>query len=116
MARISTRITGKNEVIKNLEKLTAQMETDIGDTVEAYARKIANEAAAAAPERTGHLKGSIVESPTQIEPTVWELGSELPYATRQEFEHKTKKAFMRNAIEGNRDPFQKAIERIAEGG
>ena len=116
MARTSVRVTGTNEVARNLEKLTAQMEQSIGNTTEAYARKIANEAADAAPEKTGLLKNTIVSSPTRIEPTIWELGSDLPYATRQEFEHRTKKAFMRNAVENNRDPYTNAIQRIAKGG
>lgn len=116
MARTSVRVTGTNEVVRNLEKLTAQMEQSISNTTEAYARKIANEAAEAAPEKTGALKNSIVSSPTQVEPTLWELGSDLPYATRQEFEHSTKKAFMRNAVENNRGPFTNAIQRITEGG
>ena len=116
MARTNIKITGVNASIMRLNKLTAQMEEDIANTTEAYARKIANDAAQAAPEKSGLLKNSISSSPTQVAPMTWELGSDLPYAMRQEFEHRTRKAFMRNSIEDNRDPFYKAIERIAEGG
>ncbi len=116
MARYGVRITGVNNSIMQIGRLSDQIKQDIGDTTEAYARKIANEAAAAAPVRDGLLQNSIETSPTQVAPMTWELGSDLPYAMRQEYEHPTKKGFTRNAVEENRDPYYEKIKRIAEGG
>ena len=98
-----------------LSRLADSAKQNVADTTEAYARKIANEAAEAAPELNGYLKNSITSSPTEVAFGLWEFGSDLPYATRQEYEHATKKGFMRNAIEDNRDRYYDAVERAARG-
>lgn len=115
MARSSARITGIDDAIMRLSRLSDQMKEDVSNTTEAYARKIANEAADAAPVRHGFLQNSIASSPTQVDAVTWEFGSDLPYAMRQEYEHATDKGFMRNSIEANRESYYGALRRIAEG-
>lgn len=115
MGRASIRITGIESAITDLSKLTLKMQSEVGNTTEAYARKIANEASQAAPVRHGLLQNSIATSPTKVAPLTWEFGSDLPYAMRQEYEHATKKGFMRNSIEANSEAYMNALERITKG-
>lgn len=88
----------------------------IDNTVETYARKMAADAAHNAPVRDGFLKNSLASSPQQVTKMTWEFGSDLPYALRQEYEHATRKGFVRKSLWANRDAYRKAvIKRIIEG-
>jgi hypothetical protein len=91
-----------NEAVRDIEKIT-----------ETYARKMASEAADMAPVKTGRLKNSLAASPRKAddEELTWVWGSDLPYATRQEYEHKTKKAFVRKAIWSNENDYVDAVKR-----
>lgn len=98
MLRFNVRTTGINEVRHKLgagaaEALEAALDVDIG----VETRKIANQAADNAPIETGALKASIRYSTRRDGTMSYHFGSYLPYALRQEYEHKTKNAYMRRA-------------------
>jgi hypothetical protein len=78
---------------------------------------MANESAEMAPRLTGKLKNSITASVEQESEGVWTYGSDLPYATRQEYEHRSKKGFIRKSVWNNREPYRNKInQRIGEIG
>lgn len=111
---INISVSGLSEVLSQLDD--AEIARDIGRITETYARKIANESAANAPVDTGRLKNSLASSPKKESETSWTIGSDLPYALRQEYEHRTKKGFTRKAVWDNRTPFREKIaERLSEG-
>ncbi len=100
-------IRAGREAIRDVEKIT-----------ETYARKMANEAAIAAPIDSGQLKGSIVASPKKVrgEKAVWQWGSNLEYARVQEYTHPTSKGFIRRSIWANRQDYRDAVRRrLAKG-
>ncbi|PAD61877.1 hypothetical protein CHH92_02125 [Bacillus sonorensis] len=71
--RVRIDIEGVNRVVRALEY--EGLVRDIGNTTEAYTRKMANESADYAPVKTGRLRNSIVSSPEEIDQTTWEYGS-----------------------------------------
>lgn len=111
---IDVNITGLNELITELNGMVdATAIADVDGITEAYARKMAEESAALAPIDLGGLKGSIASSPQEADDDVhvWEWGSNLPYATRMEYEHPTRKGFVRKAVWDNRAKYRDAIKR-----
>ena len=85
-----------------LRKLGAQgareLRDDIDREIERSVRTMANNSAQNAPVKTGKLRASIPASVEQHGEMDWEFGSPVPYATKQEYEHRTKRAFLRNAV------------------
>ncbi len=115
MSRIDLNIRGINDVIRALDP--ERITQDLDRITEAYTRKMANETAEAAPRDTGRLANSFPASVEKESECVWTYGSDLPYATRQEYEHRTKKGFVRKTVWTNRNPYREKIrERIREIG
>lgn len=110
-------VLGIDSLIQQLnDRLGDGAVSDIDRITETYARKMAADAAAMAPIDSGALKTSIASSPEQVEEHVWQYGSNLPYATRQEYEHATNKAFIRKSVWNNRQRYRDAIkDRIMRG-
>lgn len=97
--RIRARAKGIEELARKLSP--EQYERAVAPVVEKHTRLQANEAADRAPVETGLLSGSIQSSPRQLSKLRWQYGSNVEYARRQEYEHKTKKGFIRKtAFEG----------------
>lgn len=103
-----------SDILRNIENYTADVQKDVQNITEAYTRKMANDSANNAPVDTGLLKNSLVSSPKQVNDYLWEFGSELPYATRQEYENATKKAFVRNSIAVNEPLYRQALEKAVK--
>ncbi|MEK5109839.1 hypothetical protein MHI57_24570 [Cytobacillus sp. FSL K6-0129] len=103
-------VSGLGDTLRMLNDRVATEE--VGRVTETYARKIANDSANNAPVDTGALKGSLSSSPQKEEETVWTVGSDLPYALRQEYEHASKKGFVRKAVWNNRDPYRNKIDEV----
>ena len=78
---------------------------------EKYTRKMANEAGKNAPVKDNVLRPNIIASPRRIEKGTWEFGGTVDYARRQEYEHKTKKGFIRKAVWNNREPYRKELRK-----
>lgn len=113
MANFNVKIDGLGDVLKMFDSVGGQQAVnDIDKITETYARKMASDSAEMAPVDTGALKNSLASSPRQAtEPHTWQWGSDKPYATRQEYEHKTKKAFVRRAIWNSENDYVDAVKR-----
>lgn len=78
---------------------------------EKYARKMANESAGMAPVDSGDLRANLQASPRRLAPGTWEYGGTLPYTRRQEYEHKTRKGFIRKSVWNNRNDYREELRR-----
>lgn len=90
------------------------VERALGDVVEEYTDYMAAQASDNAPIDTGALKADILSSVEREAPLSRIFGSDLPYAQRQEYEHKTKNAYFRRAIWQYEQPFYQAIRRALD--
>jgi hypothetical protein len=109
MAR-TIRISGIDDVLQNLGVQGArELQYDLDQVVERSARTMANDAAHNAPYKTGKLASSIPPSVEKLDEMHWQFGSDVEYATRQEYEHATKKGFFRKSVWSNREDFRLAI-------
>lgn len=110
-------VRGLDDTIRMLARhIGEEAWADIANTTEAYTRKMANESAQMAPVKLGGLSGSIASSPQPVDAQTWEWGSNLPYATRQEYEHSTHSAFIRKAVWDNEEDYRSAVERRVRNG
>lgn len=114
MAKGLTIKVDTSDVLRNMKNYSSDVQKDVQNITEAYTRKMANDAANNAPIDTGLLKNSLASSPQQVSEYVWEFGSELPYATRQEYENATKKAFVRNSVAVNEPLYKQALEKAVK--
>lgn len=97
--RFSTTVSGVYEVQKKLgaqaaKLLNAAIEIDMREG----ARKMTLQAYKNAPVDTGALRTSILASVRKEGDKEYILGSALPYAQRQEYEHKTKRMYLHRAV------------------
>jgi hypothetical protein len=105
-----TAAKGLEEVLKKIGKEGAKKLTEELDGItEIHALKAINEAKENAPRRDGFLKNSIHLYGRQMKLSRL-FGSDRPYATRQEYEHATKKGFFRKAMWNRREPYRKDIQ------
>jgi len=115
MPKFMVKATGVEEVLRKLGAEGAREFTkEIDQIVEKHALNIVNNARRNAPIDTGALKNSIdVYEEGELYRVI---GSDRPYAQRQEYENKTKKGYFRKALWNEREPFRKdikdAIERL----
>jgi hypothetical protein len=111
----NVNVSGLNDVLRMLDD--GPVKTDLDRITEAYTRKMANETAMAAPVDTGKLKNSFPPSVRKDADVSWSYGSDVPYAKKQEYEHRTKKGFVRKTVWNNREPYRNKInERLGEMG
>lgn len=92
------KVGNPDELIKELDRVT-----------ERNTRLIANDASHMAPVKTGRLASSIPASVEKESDMTWIFGSVVVYATRQEYEHRNKKAFFRRAIWKGRSAFREDV-------
>lgn len=113
MARLSVSVKGIDELVKRLDaSARSKVASETAKVTETYTRKMANESAENAPVKSSLLRNSIVASPRKSDAEgVWEWGSNVAYARRQEYEHKSRKGFIRKAVWNNREPYRKAIRK-----
>ena len=115
--RLNVKVDISAALSKLDKALGAEVVKDVDKITEAYARKMAGEAANDAPVETGLLKNSIASSPKPApEPHTWQYGSDLPYARRQEYEHKSRKAFIRRSVWNNEEGYRNAVARRVKKG
>ncbi len=108
---MNVKVQGVNKVINSfsLRGTKARMRAD--KVTETYTRKMANESGKMAPVDTHALQNSIIASPEKLDDALWQYGSDLPYANIQEYEHATKKGFIRKAVWNNREDYREALRR-----
>lgn len=83
---------------------------------EEFTYKMANKSAEKAPYLDGFLRNSIASSPHKIDEHTWGWGSDMPYATRQEYEHASRSGFIRNTVNEERNAYIAALKAHYEGG
>jgi hypothetical protein len=105
-------VNGVTEALRKAKETAAELSEEIDKETEKAALRTVNEAAENAPRKDGHLINSIVASPKRKKAMVWEVGSDRPYAARQEYEHKTRKGFFRKALLHEESRFKSAIEKL----
>lgn len=104
-----TGTRGLDEVLKKLGSEGAKALTEELDKItEINSKKMVNSARGYAPRRYGFLKNSIdiYEKGEMYR----DIGSDRPYAQRQEYEHATNKGYFRKALWNGREPYRKDIE------
>lgn len=110
------RVTGLDEVLESLgERGGKRLAEEIDGIVEQVVFEMINDARTMTPRDTGKLANSIDMVDQDTKPMERTFGSDVPYATRQEYEHATQKGFMRKAVWNNRtylrDEINDAIKR-----
>jgi hypothetical protein len=99
MPRYKIEFDGVGNVKRKLGKGAAnRLRKRIGHAIKEGTYDMAEQAYENAPKDTTALANSIMGSVEREAPLTWYFGSTLPYAQRQEYEHKTKKAYFRRAI------------------
>ncbi|MBU5266296.1 MULTISPECIES: hypothetical protein [Virgibacillus] len=113
MARFNVKVTGIKRTIRS--KLTDRnLAQDVDQITEAYARKIANDAAEKAPILTGLLKNSLPNGVERSAIGEWQIVAMTDYTLVQEYTHQTKKGFVRKAVWDNKEGYRKAVEQRAK--
>lgn len=96
---VKVKVTGINKVRMKLGNRAA---SDLADSMDilmgVLVRNTAGDAAENAPVDTGALQASIRHSTKRTREAEYIFGSYMPYAQRQEYEHKTKYAYFRKAM------------------
>jgi hypothetical protein len=111
----SVNVSGLQDVLRTLD--AGPVKTDLDRITEAYTRKMANETAQAAPVDTGRLRNSFPPSVRKEADVHWSFGSDVEYAKVQEYEHRSKKGFVRKSVWNNRELYRNKInERLGEMG
>ncbi len=113
MTNIKISVTGIDALTKKLEGLTGATALNNADKIsETYARKIANEAAENAPVKDNILAPALAASPERLEKGVWQIGNNgVEYTRRQEYEHPTRKGFIRKAVWDNREAYREKLRK-----
>ena len=109
--RMNVKVSGLDSVMKDFSLAGIKAQGNADKVTETYTRKMANEAGENAPVDSGDLRANLLASPHRLTPTTWEFGGTLPYTRRQEYEHKSKKGFIRKAVWSNRNDYREALRR-----
>jgi hypothetical protein len=112
--KFSVKAFGVEEVMKQLGKKAAEeMANELDEVVEKQSFETVNDVKANTPVDTGRLVNSIdvYEKPAKMARVI---GSPVEYATRQEYEHKSKKGFFRKALFKRRTLLRKEVEAIIQ--
>lgn len=92
-------VSGIYEVKKKLgEQSAALLHAAIETDMAKGARDMTNQAYKNAPVETGALRTSILGSIQRVGDMEYIFGSYMPYAQRQEYEHRTKKQYLHRAV------------------
>lgn len=93
------KVRGLKYVKSRLWKRNARrLKRKIDDDLEEGIREMARVSFNMAPVETGELKLSILNSVQKVGKSRYMYGSQLPYAQRQEYEHKTKRFYFRRSV------------------
>jgi hypothetical protein len=108
--KFRVKTTGVYDVLAALgAKAAKELAGEFDEIVEKNAVKIVNQTKENAPIRDGFLRNSIhiYGRPAKMARII---GSDRDYATRQEYEHATKKGFFRKALWAGRVPLRDDIK------
>jgi|SRR5690625_278335 len=107
--KLNVSIKGADKVMKEFIKRGTNAPGNVDKVAESYTRKMANSSGDMAPVKSGDLEEDIIASPRRLKLGVWEFGSTLAYAKRQEYEHRSKKGFIRKSVWNHRESLRKRI-------
>lgn len=109
--RMNVSVRGVDKVMKGFSKRSILSKTIADKVTESYTRKMANEAGSNAPVKTGDLRANLIASPYRLKPGTWQFGGTLAYTRRQEYEHHSKKGFIRKSVWKYRNDYRGALKR-----
>src|SRR5690625_8000571 len=108
---MNVNVKGLDKVMRDFSVAGIKEQGNADKVTETYTRKMANDSADMAPVKSGDMSANIAASPHRLKPAGWEYGGTLPYNHRQDYEHKTKKGFIRKAVWKNRNDYREALKR-----
>lgn len=109
MPKFSVKVKGLDAALRSAKEIPKKLVTDLDNETERSALRVVNDARSNAPYRDGLLRNSIrVYDKKLLQRTI---GSDRPYAQRQEYEHATRKGYFRKALYAERETFRSAIEK-----
>lgn len=111
MAKINVKVRGLDKIMNDFSQRGFKAQNKADKVTETYTRKMANNSADMAPVDSGDLRANILASPRRLAPAAWEYGGTLAYTRRQEYEHPTKKGFIRKSVYNNRNDYREALRR-----
>lgn len=100
---------GIDKLIRRLDP--ALLEAKLQVTLHVGVQKMAIDAFKNAPVDTTALRASILRSVKHDRDMDYIFGSYMPYAQRQEYEHKTKKMYMHRAVWSNLVPLKRDLAK-----
>jgi hypothetical protein len=107
---ISIKVKGVKKALDALKSVQDELIRELDSEVERAAMRVVNEGRTGAPVLTGQLANSI--NITDDDVMTRTVSSDKPYFARQEYEHPSKRGFMRKAMANAREPFRNAIGAI----
>lgn len=110
--RYRIRSKGIDRLIDRLDP--AKLEAKVEGTLAVGVQKMAIQAYKNAPVETGALRASILRSVQRDGDLEYIFGSYMPYAQRQEYEHKTKRMYLHRAIWVNEVPLRREFEQTVK--
>lgn len=93
-----------------LKGYSEKVKREIKKEVALTAMEVIGDAKSRAPVDTGRLRASINELSRRSDGLGIEVGSNVKYAEKQE----NRVGFLKGAVESNRDPFERRIEKIVD--
>lgn len=108
--RVRVRVQGAQDVARRLRGKKQELAEGIDADVEWTTLKAINEARTNSPYKTGELRRGIQLITQDTKPMTRSWGGFRIYTRRQEYEHKTKKGFMRRAQWNARTNLRQRIE------
>src|SRR5690625_1602087 len=108
---MNVSVRGLDKVMRDFSVAGIKAQGNADKVTETYTRKMANDSADMAPVKSGELRAELAARPHRLKPAVWQFGGTLPYTRRQEYEHKTKKGFIRKSVWKNRNDYREALKR-----
>src|SRR5690625_5332661 len=108
---MNVNVKGLDKVMRDFSVAGIKAQGNADKVTETYTRKMANDSADMAAGKSGDMSANIAASPHRLKPAVCEYGGTLPYTRPQEYEHKTKKGFIRKAVWKNRNDNREALKR-----
>lgn len=111
MTRINVSIKGLDKVMNDFSVKGIKAQGTADKVSEKYARLMANESGANAPKDSGDMRADIIASPRRLSVGTWEFGGRLAYTRRQEYEHATKKGFIRKSVWNNREAYRNELRK-----
>lgn len=107
--RMKIRSKGFDALIDRLDP--GKLEAKIQTTMHVGVQRMAIDAYKFAPVETGALRASILRSVQHDRDIDYIFGSYMPYAQRQEYEHKTRKMYLHRAVWTNIVPLKKDLAK-----